>query len=195
MKSISDVRRENLISIIDRDYEGNQSLAARALGVQSNLVSRWCNEKGIGAKSARRIEEVTRRPKYWLDTDHTQHEPVRLSEDSVLIHEVGLLVSGNLTRWMKASKTLNTQARLAEKSGVSQATINRLLVGEAGISVKNLSLITTAFGRQAYEILIPEGDIRNIDYDRERYGQLPQAEKEKISAFITFVMAQHRETT
>lgn len=191
MKSISDVRRENLISIIDRDYQGNQSLAARAIGVQSNLVSRWCGDKGIGAKSARKIEEMTQRAKYWLDTDHSTHETYY--PDDSLIHEAGLVVASNLERWMKVSRTLNTQARLSEKSGVSQATINRLLTGEAGISIKNLSLITTAFGRQTYEILIPDNDSRNIPYDRAAYAALPQSEKDSIMSFIEFVIKQNED--
>lgn len=190
MKSISDVRRENLISIIDRDYQGNQSLAARAIGVRSNLVNRWCGEKGIGAKSARRIEEATVRPKYWLDTDHSTHET--FYPDETLMHEAGIVAAANLAKWMKASRTLNTQARLSEKSGVSQATINRLLTGEAGISIKNLSLITTAFGRQTYEMLIPDNDSRNIPYDRAAYAALPQSEKDSILSFIEFVIKQNQ---
>ncbi|WP_338505192.1 helix-turn-helix transcriptional regulator [Erwinia aphidicola] len=190
MKSISDVRRENLISIIDRDYQGNQSLAARAIGVRSNLVSRWCGEKGIGAKSARRIEEATVRPKYWLDTDHSTQET--FYPDETLMHEAGIVAAANLAKWMKASRTLNTQARLSEKSGVSQATINRLLTGEAGISIKNLSLITTAFGRQTYEMLIPDNDNRNIPYDRVAYAALPQSEKDSILSFIEFVIKQNQ---
>jgi DNA-binding transcriptional regulator YdaS (Cro superfamily) len=190
MKSISDVRRENLISIIDRDYQGNQSLAARAIGVRSNLVNRWCGEKGIGAKSARRIEEATVRPKYWLDTDHSTHET--FYPDETLMHEAGIVAAANLAKWMKASRTLNTQARLSEKSGVSQATINRLLTGEAGISIKNLSLITAAFGRQTYEMLIPDNDSRNIPYDRVAYAALPQSEKDSILSFIEFVIKQNQ---
>lgn len=190
MKSISDVRRENLISIIDRDYQGNQSLAARAIGVRSNLVNRWCGEKGIGAKSARRIEEATVRPKYWLDTDHSTQET--FYPDETLMHEAGIVAAANLAKWMKASRTLNTQARLSEKSGVSQATINRLLTGEAGISIKNLSLITTAFGRQTYEMLIPDNDNRNIPYDRVAYAALPQSEKDSILSFIEFVIKQNQ---
>lgn len=191
MKSISDVRRENLISIIDRDYQGNQSLAARAIGVPSNLVNRWCGDKGIGAKSARKIEEATVRPKYWLDTDHSTQET--FYPDETLMHEAGIVAAANLSKWMKASRTLNTQARLSEKSGVSQATINRLLTGEAGISIKNLSLITAAFGRQAYEMLIPDNDSRNIPYDRAAYAALQQSEKDSILSFIEFVIKQNED--
>jgi len=191
MKAISEIRRQNLIAIMDKDYEGKQVLLARAIGVLPNLVSRWISGKGIGSNAARDIEEKTRRQKYWLDTDHESAN----EEQSPIVsvpHEIGIIAARNLDSWMRASKTLNTQARVAEKAGVGAATVKRCLDGDGGISLKNLNLIVQAFGRQTYEVLVPADDRASINYDRLSYTQLPEEEKAKIRSFIEFVLQQHK---
>lgn len=190
MKAISEIRRQNLIAIMDKDYEGKQVLLARAIGVLPNLVSRWISGKGIGSNAARDIEVKTRREKYWLDTDHDAANGEQIPHVSVP-HEIGIIAARNLDTWMRANKTLNTQARVAEKAGVGAATVKRCLDGDGGISLKNLSLIVGAFGRQTYEVLVPADDRASINYDRQLYAQLPEEEKAKIRSFIEFVLQQH----
>ncbi len=57
MKSIQDVRRQNLNDLIDREFNGVQTRMAEKLGSQANLVNRWAlGKKVIGDQVARKIE-------------------------------------------------------------------------------------------------------------------------------------------
>jgi transcriptional regulator with XRE-family HTH domain len=196
MKSIHEIRRENLRTIIQKDFDGRQIRMAEALGFQPNLISRWmaspemASAKNIGGASARKIEAAARRPAYWLDTDHAMSiaadvEPVDANT------EIGIIAANNLTAWMLANKELRTQAAVAEKAEVGQSTINRLLKREASISINNLAAIAAVFNRRAYEMLIPPHDESVIQYDHSRYAALPDEEKAKIKSFIDFVMSQN----
>ena len=49
MKSIQDIRRQNINDIIDRDFNGVQTRLAEKLGTQANLVNRWARgQKVVG---------------------------------------------------------------------------------------------------------------------------------------------------
>lgn len=55
MKSIQDVRRQNLNDLIDREFNGVQTRMAEKLGTQANLVNRWAlGKKVIGDQVARK---------------------------------------------------------------------------------------------------------------------------------------------
>ena len=41
MKSINDIRRENLRDIINRDFDGRQVRPAERLEINANVISRW----------------------------------------------------------------------------------------------------------------------------------------------------------
>ncbi|MFS7359007.1 helix-turn-helix domain-containing protein [Rahnella inusitata] len=196
MKSIHDIRRENLRTIIQKDFDGRQIRMAEALGFQANLISRWmaspdmASAKNIGGSSARKIEAAARRPAFWLDTDHgmaiaAEAEPLDANT------EIGIIAAQNLTSWMQANKELKSQAAVAEKAEVGQSTVNRLLNREASISINNLAAIAAVFNRRAYELLIPPHDETVIQYDRSRYAALPAEEKAKIKSFIDFVMSEN----
>lgn len=190
MKSIHDIRRENLKDLITTDFGGVQSRLSERMGIQSNLVNRWVNNKKvIGDASARKIEVAARRQTNWLDVDHklsTQDEV-----EDIAFGDVRELVVHNLKQWMRNNQELSSQQRLADASGVSQPTINRILRNEVSANVAHLEAIATAFGRKAYELLIPQDGRAAIKYDHERFALLPQGEKEKIESFIDFVVEQH----
>ncbi|HDG9775861.1 TPA: helix-turn-helix transcriptional regulator [Raoultella planticola] len=190
MKSIHDIRRENLKDLITTDFGGVQSRLSERMGIQSNLVNRWVNNKKvIGDASARKIEAAARRQTNWLDVDHKLST---LDEvEDIAFGDVRELVVHNLKQWMRNNQELSSQQRLADASGVSQPTINRILRNEVSANVAHLEAIATAFGRKAYELLIPQDGRAAIKYDHERFALLPQGEKEKIESFIDFVVEQH----
>lgn len=76
MKSINDIRRENLRDIINRDFDGRQVRLAERLEINANVISRWLkpatdkNHKTIGDSVARKLEIAANKPKFWLDRDH-----------------------------------------------------------------------------------------------------------------------------
>lgn len=197
MKSINDIRRDNLRDIINSDFEGKQIRLATAMKLTPNLVSRWLkpsfdpNSKNIGDTVARKIEETARKPKYWLDTDHVMAIAAGDNDDGV-ITEIGEVAANNLEMWMLGNRDLKSQARVAEKAGVSQSTVNRLLKKEASISINNLASIASVFGRRPYELLVPPRDESLITYDRSQYAMLPAEEKAKIESFIEFILSQNQ---
>jgi transcriptional regulator with XRE-family HTH domain len=191
MKSINDIRRDNLREIIDKDFDGTQTRLAEALKLQPNLVSRWLHgTKNIGDAVARKIETAARKPKYWLDTDHVLSMAAGAEDDGTET-EIGMIAAGNLVRWMDGNRELSSQQKVADKSGVSQATINRLLRNEASLTLNSVAAIAKAFGRRPYELLIPPKDVSIINYDHSRYAELPLSEKAKIESFIDFVFMQN----
>ncbi|MDH8222600.1 XRE family transcriptional regulator, partial [Klebsiella pneumoniae] len=62
MKSIYDIRRDNLNEIIRKDFDNTQLRFAERLKKSANLVNRWSKgTKNIGASVAREIEAFTRK--------------------------------------------------------------------------------------------------------------------------------------
>ena len=190
MKSIHDVRRENLNDVIDREFNGVQSRLAERMVTQPNLINRWANgKKIIGDQSARKIEKAANKPTNWLDIDHKLS--MRQAESKIDTTDACELAAPNLRAWMRENRELSSQQKLAEASGLSQSSINRLLRNETSITIANLDAIAAAFGRRGYELLIPPDDPSAIKYDRSRYALLPRSEKEKVESFIDFVMIQN----
>lgn len=190
MKSIHDIRRENLKEIVRRYFDGKQIRLSERLGVQQNLVSRWeSGTKNIGDKVARRIEEAARVESHWMDVDHQLAMMLESQEREAAPTNTSELAASILKKWMEAEGL--SQQKVASASGVSQATINRLLRNESSISVNNLASIAESFGRQAYEMILPPDAPGLISYDHKLFAALPQQEKEKILTFIDFVMSQN----
>ncbi len=68
--------------------------------------------------------------------------------------------------------------KVSEAAGIGQATVNRILNCEGSTSIGVLSAIARAFGRDAYELILPPGNAGLIDYDHHEYAGLPQEEKQ-----------------
>jgi SOS-response transcriptional repressor LexA len=73
MKSIEEIRRDNLQAVIDSRCGGSQTAAARVLGYErSTLVNHWTRgRKNIGNDVARAIEDAFKLPKNWMDAEHS----------------------------------------------------------------------------------------------------------------------------
>ncbi|MEX3914842.1 LexA family protein [Paraburkholderia sp. BR10872] len=71
MKSIDDIRRENLEILIDERCEGNESELSRRLGYERpTMVNHWtAGRKNMSSASARRIEQTLELPEFWMDSD------------------------------------------------------------------------------------------------------------------------------
>lgn len=192
MKSIYDIRRENLKEIIRAEFDNRQVRLAERMQVQPNLINRWCSgAKNIGANAARQIETFGRKQQYWLDVDHSAeiiNDSPAKNDDEWTIEQ---LVSSRLRSWMDRRDDLGTEGRVASASGVSQSTINRLLKCEASATIGVIAAVASAFGRHAYEMVLPDNAAGMIDYDHSVYAALPQEEKNKITSFIEFVFAQN----
>jgi phage repressor protein C with HTH and peptisase S24 domain len=89
--SIHETRRRNLQALVDRDFEGNKSALANAIGRQASYISRCLStdrhSKNIGEAFARHIETELGIEEGWLDRDHrgdylsmTQPQPMVITE-------------------------------------------------------------------------------------------------------------------
>lgn len=186
MKDLTDIRRENLVTLLERHYGGNQSSLARAIGVPANLVSRWVSGKKIGDKIARKIEDSTVQARNWLDIDHEDYlMPAKPVEE---IGEIGVIAAKNLRDWMNHNPPMRSQARIARASGVSSSTISRFLDIESSITISTLEAIANAFERRGYELLIAPDDPEIIKYDKRGYATLSDEDKATIEQFISFMI-------
>lgn len=79
--------------------------------------------------------------------------------------------------WMGEHPNLNSEKKVSEAAGIGQATVNRILNVEGSTSIGVLAAIARAFGRDAYELILPPGNAGLIDYDHHEYARLPQEEK------------------
>ncbi len=76
MKSIYDIRRDNLNEIIRKDFDNTQLRFAERIKKSANLVNRWSKgTKNIGANAAREIESFAGKGRFWLDIDHLSDTP------------------------------------------------------------------------------------------------------------------------
>jgi hypothetical protein len=91
MKSISEIRRDNLIDICQSFFDGNQEKLAGALGRDKNVISRVMNPnhsqpREIGNSLARSIEASLKLEQNWLDNTHhpcvDQAKPQTLNESA-----------------------------------------------------------------------------------------------------------------
>lgn len=185
MRSIYDIRRANLIYILETRFGGTQAHMASALQMQPGLISRWKGDKSMGGNAARKIEAKLGLDRYWMDKDRDSENSEQVS------HDINSVISRNLREWMDKSDTLKTQAKLHKASNVSQSTIQRILSREVDPTASVLDSIAMAFGRKGYEIMLPQVDPRQIFYNRDAYQDLPDEEKAKIRSFIDFIISQH----
>lgn len=198
MKSINDIRRENLRDIINRDFDGRQVRLAERLEINANVISRWLKPEGekhhktIGDMVARKLEVVARKPKFWLDRDHMLAMAAG-AEPEQEETEIGAIVAKNLELWMSNNRDLSSQAKVAHAAGIGQATVGRVLNREGNTTLNNLEAIAGAFGRRGYELLLKQKDPTVINYDRTQYAKLSDEDKAKIESFIDFVMMQARQ--
>ncbi|GKW21870.1 transcriptional regulator [Pectobacterium araliae] len=187
MNLLRNIRRENLIQLIRQHYGDNQRSFANATGVSETTVSLWVNEKkGIGDKSARKIEKITQQKLFWLDSAREWgmfDDDIKSDEND--IQEV---VAKNLARWMDAHPDLNSQGSVAKAADIAQPTVGRILTKESSVSIKIIEAVARAFGRHGYELLISADDPEVINYDKKKYARLSQDEKEQIEKFIEFMI-------
>jgi len=85
--NIKELRRSNLQLLI-KEY-GNRQQLSNATNVDYAQLSQWLlpesnpSHRNIRDSSARRLEEITGKPKYWLDTDHKKETVIAVFDDEI----------------------------------------------------------------------------------------------------------------
>lgn len=62
---------------------------------------------------------------------------------------------------MQVDSRINTQQKLADRAGVGQGTVSRILNAKTGVTLDNLAAVARACGVMAYRLLTPEIDAPN----------------------------------
>lgn len=194
MKSIKDIRKDNLIYVIEKHYDGKQKNLADVLGCAPNVISRYLSADGLKSHRdlsepvARKIEYLTRLPKYWMDKDHLSTPAEGISNELERAPTaIGQILGDNITTYMMVDG-IKSQAQLSVKSGLGQSTINRIIKNETSATVDSLEAVANALGRKPYELLMSPQDDDILHYDHKKFAELPWNEKEKIQDFIEFVI-------
>src|SRR5260364_277907 len=100
---------------------------------------------------------------------------------------IGKVLATNLARLMAERPDLNTQIKVAKKSGIGQTTVGRILRNEVSATADNIEAIACAFGLSVGELLSTQtnvGEPRHIN-SRERmlfdlFASLSRDEQNKL---------------
>jgi hypothetical protein len=88
MKTIDDIRTENLQTLV-KQCEGTTKFSERT-GKSASQVSQWLNRspnsitgrpRVISTASCRAVEEALELPPGWMDTEHTDGQPLRVEQE------------------------------------------------------------------------------------------------------------------
>ncbi|KOO18114.1 DNA-binding protein [Morganella morganii] len=196
MKDINEVRKDNLIFVLEKYYDGKQNALADALGCAPNIISRYLSSsslkshRNISNAVARKIEYTTRMQKSWMDADHYNQQD-KNTEDVYSPTEIGAILADNINTFM-LTNGIKSQTQLSAKSKLGQSTINRIIKNETSATVDSVDFIAKGLGCKAYELLIPSDDTNIIRYDQKQYATLSPAEKEQIEDFIEFIIGRSK---
>lgn len=107
MNITAQVRRENLIRLVEEKAGGNRSEFARLVGTQSTYISQICSEnpsKNLGADLASRIEELFGLPKGWMSMPHGSEID---TVSSMILDELGAVACRPIIDWADIKKFLS----------------------------------------------------------------------------------------
>jgi len=90
-----------------------------------------------------------------------------------------------LRELMDTRPDLDTQAKVAARTHLSQSTVARILSQQQAASVDSLEAIAHAFGLQPYELLMPEPQDATLARGLDR---LSPADKQRILSYIEIVV-------
>lgn len=99
------------------------------------------------------------------------------------------LLALNVKQLMKLIPEASTQAKLAVRAGMSQSSIHRIVNAATEPELTTLENLAKAFGVPIGRLLAEEGDDLLPPGAVDAYRNLPSEDKEKIKAFIEFVLA------
>src|SRR5260363_178275 len=100
---------------------------------------------------------------------------------------IGKVLATNLARLMAERPDLNTQIKVAKKSGIGQTTVGRILRNEVSATADNIEAIACAFGLSVGELLSTQTNVREPRHinSRERmlfdlFASLSRDEQNKL---------------
>lgn len=98
------------------------------------------------------------------------------------------VLAQRLRALMAATPSLDTQVKLAQRSGVAQSTIGRILRAEVGATLDVIESVAQAFGLDGADLLTVTAQHEKLPADL--MAGLPSEDMDKIAAFIKFTVSQ-----
>ncbi|MEX3915992.1 helix-turn-helix domain-containing protein [Paraburkholderia sp. BR10872] len=104
------------------------------------------------------------------------------------------ILAKNLRRLMDHSEILDTQIKVAQRAGIAQSTVGRLLRGEVYAQLSQVEALAEAFKVDVAALLDENVDhARGITPEWEQtYTHLSEEEKKQVSDFVAFLAARHQ---
>ncbi|MFM0646888.1 helix-turn-helix transcriptional regulator [Paraburkholderia bryophila] len=91
---------------------------------------------------------------------------------------------------MSRNPAVDTQTKLANRAGISQSSVARVLAGNVDTQIGIVAALATAIGVDPGRLFDDPDATPQLQIDRERFANLPATERAKIQSYIDFVMAQ-----
>lgn len=100
------------------------------------------------------------------------------------------VLADNVRAHMSRNAAVDTQTKLANRAGISQSSVARVLAGNVDTQISIVAALAAAIGITPGRLLDDQDAAPELQLDRERFAKLPAAERAKIQSYIDFVMAQ-----
>jgi transcriptional regulator with XRE-family HTH domain len=101
------------------------------------------------------------------------------------------VLAQNVKRLMGLVPEVGTQAKLAARAHMSQSSVHRILNEDTEPEIETVQKLANAIGVSIAALLTENQEEELLPFAHEKYRALPLAEKEKIKAFMDFVIASH----
>lgn len=105
------------------------------------------------------------------------------------------ILADNIRAQMSRNAAVDTQTKLANRAGISQSSVARVLAGNVDTQISIVAALAEAIGTTPARLLDDQDAEPELQLDRERFARLPAAERAKIQSYIDFVMAQPESTS
>ncbi|MEW9584314.1 helix-turn-helix domain-containing protein [Paraburkholderia sp. DGU8] len=100
------------------------------------------------------------------------------------------VLAENVRAQMARNPAVDTQTKLANRAGISQSSVARVLAGNVDTQISIVAALADAIGVTPGRLLDDQHRQPELQLDKERFAKLPAAERAKIQSYIDFVMAQ-----
>lgn len=84
MKTIEEIRRDNLLKLIEDSGVGITKFSEHLGRSQSQISNLKNSVREIGSELAREIERALNLERGWMDNDHTKNEPLYTTHDPLI---------------------------------------------------------------------------------------------------------------
>lgn len=101
------------------------------------------------------------------------------------------VLAENVKSLLDTHRTINTQAKLAQKSGVGQSTISRVIRGDTQATTETVEDLAKAFGVTTAQLMTPSAGMTNITPASLGVRQIPMISYVQAGVWTSIVDSYH----